>query len=84
MSGFGDIRSFRNREEAEEAKHSMTERELVDQEIRTFMDGLWQRGDPWDIESSEYERERHAHLLGMLGGKHYAQVSWRSAAAPAF
>ena len=52
----------------------MTERELVDQEIRTFMDGLWQRGDPWDIESSEYERERHAHLLGMLGGKHYARV----------
>jgi SAM-dependent methyltransferase len=52
----------------------MTERELVDQEIRTFMDGLWQRGDPWDLESSEYERERHAHLLGMLGGRHYARV----------
>jgi predicted TPR repeat methyltransferase len=52
----------------------MTERELVDQEIRTFMDGLWQRGDPWDIESSEYERERYAHLLGMLGGRHYARV----------
>jgi predicted TPR repeat methyltransferase len=52
----------------------MTERELVDHEIRTFMDGLWQRGDPWDIESSEYERERYAHLLGMLGGRHYARV----------
>ena len=26
----------------------MTERELVDQKIRTFMDSLWERGDPWD------------------------------------
>jgi len=53
---------------------SMTERALVDQEIRTFMDGLWQRGDPWDIESSEYERARYAYLLGMLRGRHYARV----------
>jgi SAM-dependent methyltransferase len=52
----------------------MTERELVDQEIRTFMDGLWKRGDPWDIESSEYERERHAHLLRMLGGRRYTRT----------
>jgi predicted TPR repeat methyltransferase len=52
----------------------MTERELVDQKIQTFMDGLWQRGDPWDIESSEYERQRYAHLLGMLAGRHYARV----------
>jgi predicted TPR repeat methyltransferase len=52
----------------------MTERELVDQKIRSFMDGLWERGDPWDIESSEYERERCAHLLRMLDGKRYARV----------
>jgi predicted TPR repeat methyltransferase len=50
------------------------ERELVDQEIRTFMDGLWQRGDPWHIESSEYERERYTYLLGMLRGRHYMRV----------
>ena len=52
----------------------MTERELVDQKIRTFMDGLWERGDPWAFESSQYERERCAHLLSMLGGKHYARL----------
>jgi SAM-dependent methyltransferase len=52
----------------------MIERELVDQEIRTFMDGLWKRGDPWDIESSEYERERHAHLLRMLRGRRYTRA----------
>jgi predicted TPR repeat methyltransferase len=52
----------------------MTERELVDQKIRTFMDGLWERGDPWAFESSKYERDRCAHLLRMLGNKHYARV----------
>jgi predicted TPR repeat methyltransferase len=52
----------------------MTERELVDQKIRTFMNSLWERGDPWDIESSEYERDRCAQLLRMLGGTRYARV----------
>ncbi|MGH8065609.1 MAG: class I SAM-dependent DNA methyltransferase [Candidatus Entotheonellia bacterium] len=52
----------------------MTERELVDQKIRTFMDGLWERGDPWAFESSEYERDRCAHLLRMLGGRRYARM----------
>jgi SAM-dependent methyltransferase len=52
----------------------MPERELVDQKIRTFMDGLWERGDPWALESSEYERDRCAHLLRMLGGKHYSRL----------
>ena len=52
----------------------MTERELIDQKIRTFMDSLWERGDPWDIESSLYERDRCVQLLKMLDGRHYARV----------
>jgi SAM-dependent methyltransferase len=52
----------------------MTERELVDQKIRAFMDSLWERGDPWDFESSVYERDRCAHLLRMLGGRRYARM----------
>ena len=52
----------------------MTERELVDQKIRTFMNSLWERGDPWDIESSEYERDRCVQLLKMLGDRRYARV----------
>src|ERR671925_959167 len=52
----------------------MTDRELVDQKIRTFMDNLWERGDPWDLESSAYERDRHARLLKMLEGRRYARV----------
>jgi predicted TPR repeat methyltransferase len=52
----------------------MTERELVDQKIRTFMDNLWERGDPWDFESSAYERDRCVQLLKMLEGRSYARV----------
>jgi predicted TPR repeat methyltransferase len=52
----------------------MTERELVDQKIRTFMDNLWERGDPWDFESSAYERDRCVQLLKMLEGRRYARV----------
>jgi predicted TPR repeat methyltransferase len=52
----------------------MHERELIDQQIRTFMDSLWERGDPWDIESSSYERDRCVHLLRMLEGRHYSRV----------
>lgn len=52
----------------------MTERALVDQKIRTFMDGLWERGDPWDIESSAYERDRCVQLLKMLESRRYARV----------
>jgi SAM-dependent methyltransferase len=52
----------------------MTERGLIDQQVREFMEGLWQRGDPWDFESSEYERLRCEHLLKMIDGQHYARV----------
>jgi SAM-dependent methyltransferase len=52
----------------------MTERGLIDQQIREFMESLWQRGDPWDIESSEYERIRCEHLLKMLDGRRYARA----------
>ena len=38
------------------------------------MDGLWKRGDPWDFESSEYERGRCAHLLQLIEGRRYART----------
>jgi predicted TPR repeat methyltransferase len=52
----------------------MSQREVVDQQIRTFMDSLWERGDPWDIENSTYERDRCVQLLKMLEGRRYARV----------
>ena len=73
MSGCGVTRSFKNHKE-ERGENPMTERELVDQKIRTFMDNLWEQGDPWDFESSAYERDRCVQLLKMLEGTRYARV----------
>jgi SAM-dependent methyltransferase len=50
------------------------ERERVDQQIRSFMESLWERGDPWAIESSAYEHARCAHLVGMLAGQRYGRL----------
>ncbi len=72
MSGFGVTKSFKNREDRGE--NPMIERELVDQKMRSFMDGLWERGDSWDIERSAYERDRCVQLLKMLEGKRYRRV----------
>lgn len=52
----------------------MTERELIDQKIRRFMEGLWECGDPWDLESSVYERNRCAQLLKMVEDRRYDRV----------
>lgn len=52
----------------------MLERELADQKVRTLMNHLWGRGDPWDIESSDYEYNRCLHLLRMIEGKRYARL----------
>jgi len=52
----------------------MSERALIGQQVREFCDDLWQRGDFWDFESSEYERARCARLLTILAGRHYARA----------
>ena len=52
----------------------MTERALIGQQAREFCDGLWQRGDFWDFESSQYERARCARLLTVLAGRRYARA----------
>lgn len=52
----------------------MTERELIGQKAQEFCDNLWQRGDPWNIETSEYERARCVRLLRMLDGRRYTHA----------
>jgi SAM-dependent methyltransferase len=52
----------------------MTIQELIAQQARDFFETQWQRGDPWQIESSEYEWARCVHLLRMLEGRRYART----------
>ena len=60
----------------------MTERELIDQQIRTFMDSLWERGDPWDIESSPMSAIGVCTCSRCLKAD-AMHVCWRSAAVQA-
>ena len=60
----------------------MTEREQISSKARSFFDELWQRGDPWDFETSDFEHQRFAQLL-----KNSSRVDtaacWKSVAVPA-
>jgi SAM-dependent methyltransferase len=48
--------------------------ENKDCKARTFFDELWQAGDYWALESSNFERERYAALLAMIDDRRYGHV----------
>ena len=60
----------------------MAEREQVSLKAQSFFNDLWARGDPWELETSNWEHERYARLLAMLDKPRYGACS-KSAAAPA-
>jgi SAM-dependent methyltransferase len=62
----------------------MTNLPHADETARTFFDELWQRGDPWDLEVSPFERARLACALGMLEGRRSASALELGCGAGAF
>jgi cyclopropane fatty-acyl-phospholipid synthase-like methyltransferase len=52
----------------------MDERTRIDQHARGFFEGLWQRGDHWELESSEFEQMKYVRTLTLLNGGHYPRV----------
>ena len=52
----------------------MTERELVTQKAQAFFDDLWRQGDPWEFETSDFERDKYARQFAILEGRRYARV----------
>ena len=52
----------------------MTEREQIYHKAQSFFDDLWMRGDPWELETSNWEQERYARLLAMLDQPRYGRV----------
>ncbi|HVO91579.1 MAG TPA: SAM-dependent methyltransferase [Terriglobales bacterium] len=49
----------------------MTERERLSAKARVFFDDLWSRGDPWQLETSGFERDRYTQLSAILHRSHY-------------
>jgi SAM-dependent methyltransferase len=52
----------------------MTERERISFKAQAFFEDLWKRGDPWEFETSEFERDKYARQLAMLQGRRYGRV----------
>jgi SAM-dependent methyltransferase len=62
----------------------MAERTCIDQQARQFFEDLWQRGDYWEFDYSEFEQKRFARLLALLNGQRYARVLEIGCGAGAF
>jgi SAM-dependent methyltransferase len=52
----------------------MTEREQISLKAQSYFDDLWSRGDPWELETSEFEHKRYARLLEILKRLKYERV----------
>lgn len=52
----------------------MTERKLINERAHAFFEDLWKRGDPWEFETSEFERDKYARQLALLKERRYARA----------
>jgi len=62
----------------------MVERESLHREAETFFERMWQCGDPWEFERSEFEQAKYARLLALLAGRRYPRVLELGCGAGAF
>jgi SAM-dependent methyltransferase len=54
------------------------------QKAAPFFENMWQRGDPWEFESSVFEQTKYARQLALLGGRRYARALELGCGAGAF
>ena len=52
----------------------MTDLERLGEKAFEFSEGLWQRGDIWEFDTSEFERARWARLIEVLDGVRYPRA----------
>ena len=50
----------------------MTPRDALHQKARHFFDTLWRRGDPWELETTEFEQRRYEQQLRLVADRDYA------------
>ena len=55
-----------------------------DERTRIFFEGLWRRGDPWSLESSEFERAKYARQLALITDQRFERVLEIGCGAGAF
>jgi SAM-dependent methyltransferase len=60
------------------------ERKLSDEKARLFFEDLWKFGDPWDLETSQFEKDKYDLQLAMLGNHRYPRALEIGCGAGAF
>ncbi len=59
-------------------------RNASDEKAAGFFEGLWQQGDYWQLESSEFERAKYDRQCELLGRRRYGHVLELGCGAGAF
>jgi predicted TPR repeat methyltransferase len=44
------------------------------QKARHFFDDLWKQGDPWELETAQFERQRYEQQLRLIADRHYPRA----------
>ena len=52
----------------------MDERQVINEKAKRFFDDIWRNGDFWQLETSEFEREKYAFQMELLGDRRYGWV----------
>jgi predicted TPR repeat methyltransferase len=52
----------------------MNQRTKTDEKARAFFEELWNRGDPWDLETSEFEQAKYDKEISILGDRRYERT----------
>jgi predicted TPR repeat methyltransferase len=50
------------------------DRQAADARARSFFDALWTRGDPWELATSEYDRDKQNREFALIADRRYARV----------
>jgi SAM-dependent methyltransferase len=52
----------------------MVDRKLSNEKAQSFFEELWKRGDPWDLETSEFEHAKYDQELAILNARRYERA----------
>jgi SAM-dependent methyltransferase len=52
----------------------MNQRTRINEKAQAFFEELWNRGDPWDLETSEFEQAKYDKEISILGDRRYKRT----------
>jgi predicted TPR repeat methyltransferase len=52
----------------------MADRKLTHEKAQAFFEELWNQGDPWELETSEFEQAKYDQEILVLDGRHYERA----------